>query len=87
MVEQLGSLELLAPLFSTGSQSEVARLDMEEQEEEADLANAFLLGFMITPVLHLDFRGFFLRAGIREETRMSGLCPSNHNSTLSCLLP
>lgn len=62
IVDELESLELFATListtlFSSGPDSELTLLDMEEQEDEAGVASFFFLVFLMTPVLHLDFRG------------------------------
>lgn len=61
MLDELGSAEPFNTListtpFSSGTDSEFSLLDKEEEEEDEGSDGAFFfLGFLMTPVLHLDF--------------------------------
>lgn len=59
VLDELGSAEPFNTListtpFSSGTDSEFSLLDKEEEDEGSDRA-FFFLGFLMTPVLHLDF--------------------------------
>lgn len=59
VLDELGSAEpfntlILTTPFSSGTDSEFSLLDKEEEDEGSDRA-FFFLGFLMTPVLHLDF--------------------------------
>lgn len=59
VLDELGSAEpfntlILTTPFSSGTDSEFSLLDKEEEDEGSDGA-FFFLGFLMTPVLHLDF--------------------------------
>lgn len=58
--DELGSAEPFNTListtpFSSGPDSEFSLLDTEEEEDEGSDGDFFFLGFLMTPVLHLDF--------------------------------
>lgn len=61
VLDELGSAEpfntlILTTPFSSGTDSEFSLLDKEEEEEDEGSDRAFFfLGFLMTPVLHLDF--------------------------------
>lgn len=61
VLDELGSAEpfntlISTTLFSSGTDSEFSLLDKEEEEEDEGSDGAFFfLGFLMTPVLHLDF--------------------------------
>lgn len=56
VVDELGSAEPLVTLFSSGPDSELALEDIEEETDDAGTGGFFFLVFLMTPVLHLDFR-------------------------------
>lgn len=53
MLDELGSAEP----FSSGPDSELPLLDVEDEEDEGGNGGLFFLVFLMTPVLHLDFLG------------------------------
>lgn len=61
-VDEFGSAEPFITLVSTtlsssGPDSELPPLDVEEEEDGAGMGDFFFLVFLMTPVLHLDFLG------------------------------
>lgn len=61
VLDELGSAEpfntlILTTPFSSGTDSDFSLLDKDEEEEDEGSDGAFFfLGFLMTPVLHLDF--------------------------------